>query len=251
MVDKLEEAELALLSPVAPDDLVALEPEEAAEAAAAAGPTMMSKEARDLFLNGGGASALQAWKVCVGGGGRGGRLGVGRQGGLLECVLVAWQLLKGVAPGGVMAAGTVRCVCHTTSLSLYLSTPVSPPNPLNNPQERWYKVKMGYPDAGPNSTRQVVGAYLTGLHWVLQYYYRGVASWDWFYPHHYAPMASDLVNLETYQGGGGGEGVGAGQGGWRQQGQPGDVPRCGGREGAGRGRGLPGWGEGGGGQQGV
>jgi len=27
------------------------------------GPTMMSKEARQLFLNGGGEAALQAWKV--------------------------------------------------------------------------------------------------------------------------------------------------------------------------------------------
>jgi hypothetical protein len=44
---------------LAPDDVAALEPEAEAEA----GPTMMSREARNLFLNGGGEEALQVWKV--------------------------------------------------------------------------------------------------------------------------------------------------------------------------------------------
>lgn len=27
--------------------------------------------------------------------------------------------------------------------------------------------------------RRLVDAYLHGIHWVLEYYYRGVASWNW------------------------------------------------------------------------
>ncbi len=90
-------------------------------ATAAAEPTMMSKEARAMFLEGDAAAGLAAWR------------------------------------------------------------------------RRYYAEKLG----GTVTPQDVVRAYIEGLHWVLEYYYRGVASWTWFYPYHYAPLASDCVNLTT------------------------------------------------------
>ena len=34
---------------------------------------------------------------------------------------------------------------------------------------------------------------------MLEYYYRGVASWTWFFPHHFAPMISDMVHIQEFE----------------------------------------------------
>ncbi|KAK5728245.1 exonuclease II Exo2 [Elasticomyces elasticus] len=40
--------------------------------------------------------------------------------------------------------------------------------------------------------RNLTENYVMGLQWVLFYYYRGVASWPWYYKYHYSPMISDV-----------------------------------------------------------
>ncbi|KAK4453278.1 XRN 5'-3' exonuclease N-terminus-domain-containing protein [Podospora aff. communis PSN243] len=41
--------------------------------------------------------------------------------------------------------------------------------------------------------RKLTENYIQGIQWVLYYYYRGIASWPWFYRYHYSPMISDVM----------------------------------------------------------
>jgi len=62
-------------------------------------------------------------------------------------------------------------------------------------KDYYYQVKPGFSPEDHQSRQDLVNSYIEGLYWVLQYYHDGCQSWDWYFPHHYAPLASDLRNL--------------------------------------------------------
>lgn len=62
-------------------------------------------------------------------------------------------------------------------------------------KDRYYESKF---DVGADNLQfrySIALQYVRGLCWVLKYYYQGCASWDWYFPYHYAPFASDFVNI--------------------------------------------------------
>nr|XP_022333433.1 5'-3' exoribonuclease 2-like isoform X3 [Crassostrea virginica] len=62
-------------------------------------------------------------------------------------------------------------------------------------KDRYYSSKFGVEGADAEFRQTVANHYVRGLCWVLRYYYQGCASWKWYFPYHYAPFASDFVNI--------------------------------------------------------
>ncbi|KAI9747734.1 MAG: hypothetical protein M1815_003933 [Lichina confinis] len=59
-------------------------------------------------------------------------------------------------------------------------------------KDKYYTTKFGWDLKDEDELRKLAENYVQGLQWVLFYYYRGVASWGWFYGYHYSPMISDV-----------------------------------------------------------
>ncbi|KOB65886.1 5'-3' exoribonuclease 2-like protein [Operophtera brumata] len=62
-------------------------------------------------------------------------------------------------------------------------------------KERYYESKFEVSKENMEFRYRVALQYVRGLCWVLRYYYQGCASWKWYFPYHYAPFASDFVNI--------------------------------------------------------
>ncbi|XP_017029201.1 5'-3' exoribonuclease 1 isoform X2 [Drosophila kikkawai] len=67
---------------------------------------------------------------------------------------------------------------------------------FQNYKRNYYRNKFKSETQGQQLIKDLGHHYVNALQWVLDYYYRGVQSWDWYYPYHYAPFISDLKNIE-------------------------------------------------------
>ncbi|KAJ2472968.1 5'-3' exoribonuclease 2 [Coemansia sp. RSA 2322] len=63
-------------------------------------------------------------------------------------------------------------------------------------KSRYYNLKFKYSEDQVDEIHTVVEHYVRGLCWVLKYYFQGCVSWGWYYPYHYAPLASDFSDLD-------------------------------------------------------
>ncbi|KAE8150189.1 XRN 5'-3' exonuclease N-terminus-domain-containing protein [Aspergillus avenaceus] len=59
-------------------------------------------------------------------------------------------------------------------------------------KNKYYTGKFEWGLDNHEEMRELTENYVQGLQWVLFYYYRGIASWPWFFKYHYAPMISDV-----------------------------------------------------------
>lgn len=65
-------------------------------------------------------------------------------------------------------------------------------------KQKYYTEKFGWGLENDEEMRKLTENYVQGLQWVLYYYYRGIASWPWFYGYHYSPMISGVYCLPLH-----------------------------------------------------
>ncbi|KAL8571175.1 hypothetical protein ACOMHN_010636 [Nucella lapillus] len=68
---------------------------------------------------------------------------------------------------------------------------------FNAHKRNYYMTKLEYENVTPEVLREQAYEYVRAVQWILLYYYEGVQSWSWFYPHHYAPYISDVRDFSN------------------------------------------------------
>lgn len=63
----------------------------------------------------------------------------------------------------------------------------------------FYQTKLKFdPATDPAKLWTLLSDYVQGLHYVYQYYFGGLPSWEWYYPYYYAPLVADLASYISY-----------------------------------------------------
>nr|CAD7460816.1 unnamed protein product [Timema tahoe] len=62
-------------------------------------------------------------------------------------------------------------------------------------KRNYYMNKLEYEKVNGEVLRSQAEGYVRAIQWNLNYYYNGVCSWSWYYPHNYAPYISDIKNF--------------------------------------------------------
>ncbi|GLV41654.1 pacman [Carabus blaptoides fortunei] len=88
------------------------------------------------------------------------------------------------------------------ALSPYYSEPDTEEDDLMNAEfiqhkNDYYMNKLDYSKVTPEIMRDQAEGYVRAIQWNLNYYYNGVCSWSWYYPHHYAPYISDIRDFSN------------------------------------------------------
>lgn len=65
-------------------------------------------------------------------------------------------------------------------------------------KRNYYLTKCEFEKVDRVTVQEFAQEYVRAIQWVLLYYYKGVSSWGWFYPSHYAPYSSDLRGFGSY-----------------------------------------------------
>ncbi|ODO06774.1 hypothetical protein I350_04133 [Cryptococcus amylolentus CBS 6273] len=66
---------------------------------------------------------------------------------------------------------------------------------MDNVKKTYYHDKLEISYENPADMYEIVHHYIEGLQWILNYYYKGVSSWGWFYKYHYSPRITDLKGI--------------------------------------------------------